>query len=368
MVPPTLGKTFAVTAVLAIALAPAWGCIVPAGRSAAGSPGALAEGTGSGEKAVVLLTSPTSGLPVPAGPGAVPRPAATGPLGDLAILDWAGFTSAVTYTFDDANSSQIQHYRDLNGLDVRFTFYLITSKAEARDPVWKQALQDGHELGNHTKSHMHGGTAADVDAGQAFLEGTYGISVWTMVAPYGDLSYKPIATTRYLVNRGVSNGLVGTAANDPADPFNLYCYIPPTGARASAFNAQIDAARAARKWRIVLVHGFSGGSDNAYQPIDIREFAASVNHTRSLGDVWIDSMVNVASYWRGQKAVAAAQVATGANGKTWSWTLPSHFPPGKFLRVRADGGTLSQGGKPLAWDDHGYYEMALDPGSVTLSQ
>ena len=32
-----------------------------------------------------------------------------------------------------------------------------------------------------------------------------------------------------------------------------------------------------------------------------------------------------------------------------------------------DGGTPSQGGTPLAWDPHGYYEVALDAGSLTLS-
>jgi hypothetical protein len=43
------------------------------------------------------------------------------------------------------------------------------------------------------------------------------------------------------------------------------------------------------------------------------------------------------------------------------------FPAGKFLRVTVDGGTLSQSGVIVPWDDHGYYEIALDAGSVTLS-
>ena len=38
-----------------------------------------------------------------------------------------------------------------------------------------------------------------------------------------------------------------------------------------------------------------------------------------------------------------------------------------LLRVTVDGGTLSQGGTPLVWDTHGYYEVALGKGSVTLS-
>jgi hypothetical protein len=118
----------------------------------------------------------------------------------------------------------------------------------------------------------------------------------------------------------------------------------------------------------VLVHGFAGGNDGAYQPVSIGEFMAAVNHARSLGDVWIDSVVNVGAYWRAQKMFAGIAPTVSGNSKTWTWTLPAHFPPGKVLRVRIDGGTLTQpGGRTLTWDDRGYYEVALDAGSLTLS-
>ena len=51
----------------------------------------------------------------------------------------------------------------------------------------------------------------------------------------------------------------------------------------------------------------------------------------------------------------------------WTWTLPAHFPPGRYLRVKVDGGTLTQASAPLPWDEHGYYEVALDAGTLTLS-
>ncbi|HVV53661.1 MAG TPA: polysaccharide deacetylase, partial [Polyangia bacterium] len=67
---------------------------------------------------------------------------------------------------------------------------------------------------------------------------------------------------------------------------------------------------------------------------------------------------------------AAAPAVSGrapAETRTWTLKLPPHFPPGKALRVQVGGGTLSQNGKPLPWDGHGYYEVALDAGSLTLS-
>src|SRR5262245_28374760 len=77
-------------------------------------------------------------LPFPPG-GGVPRPGGT-PCG-LTVLDWAGFRAAVSYTFDDTNSSQIVHYAALNALGVPMTFYLITNKKEFNDPVWLQAIK-----------------------------------------------------------------------------------------------------------------------------------------------------------------------------------------------------------------------------------
>jgi hypothetical protein len=86
----------------------------------------------------------------------------------------------------------------------------------------------------------------------------------------------------------------------------------------------------------------------------------------------------VGAYWRGQKLLSSVTpTTTTAAGNqtstptptptsTWTWTLPAHFPPGRFLRVKVDGGTLSQRGQPLAWNGHGYYEIALDAGSLTL--
>jgi peptidoglycan/xylan/chitin deacetylase (PgdA/CDA1 family) len=285
-------------------------------------------------------------------------------VGGLQVLNWAGFKAAVSYTFDDTNSSQIAHYKELAALGVHFTFYLITGKTEINDPVWTQAVADGHELGNHTKSHSSAGTGEDIDAATTLIEDKFKTKVWTMAAPNGAAVYTDLSKTRFLINRGVANGLV--APNDNSDPFTLFCYIPPTGASKAAMDTQVTDARTAGKWRIVLVHGFSGGSDGAYQPVAFDQFSASVAASKALGDVWIDSVVNVGAYWLGQKAFTkAAPAASGAG--TYAWTLPAHFPPGEYLRVNVTGGTLTQKGASVPWNTHGYYEVALDAGSLTLA-
>ena len=310
------------------------------------------------------VPSPQSDLPVLNASG-VPRP--TGSVGNLRVLPWAGFRAAVSYTFDDANSSQIQNYAALQGLGVPLTFYLQTGKADAQSQTWAQAARDGHELGNHTQSHQSTGAniGADTDAATDFIESRFGVTVWTMAAPNGSAAYSEVARTRFLINRGVADRQV--APNDNSDPFNMPCYIPPTGAGAAAFNAKVDAVRNAGNWQTVLVHGFTGGTDGAFQPVPLDGFLASVNYAKSLGDVWIDTLVDVASYWLGQRLLSAANPNMSNQVTTWSWTLPDNFPPGQFVRVVVDGGTLRQGSTDLTWDDHGYYEVALDVGSVSLS-
>jgi peptidoglycan/xylan/chitin deacetylase (PgdA/CDA1 family) len=331
------------------------GSMKTGGAGAGGTSGTA--GTGGGQ------VGGPSGLPVPPG-GGVARPAGTP--GNMVVVNWAGFKSAVSYTFDDTNSSQIQHYPALQALGVRMTFYLITSKTtELNNPVWAQAVADGHELGNHSRTHAMTGTDADIDAADMDLRQKFGITVWTMASPYGNSSYQPLAMARYLINRGVNTGTI--APNGNTDPFNINCYVPPAGSAAAAFNAEIDAGRNAGGWKTVLVHGFNGGSDGAYQPVAIEEFTASVEHAKSLGDVWIDSVVNVGAYWRAQKLLSTLTPATAGTTTTWTWTLPPHFPPGKYLRVKVDGGVLAQAGQTLAWDEHGYYEVSLDVGSLTLT-
>src|SRR5690606_22744804 len=169
----------------------------------------------------------------------------------------------------------------------------------------------------------------------------------------------------FIIDRGVSDSLIG--ADDNSNVLNLPTYIPPTGAGTAQLNPKADAARSQGKWQTFCIHGVCGGSDGAYQPIDFNGFVQHVEYAKAFGDTWIGSMVDVGAYWLGRKAVMASNVQAQGQSEVWTWTLPNNFPPGRYVRVTVDGGTLSQDGVALPWNEHGFYEVALDIGSFTLS-
>lgn len=337
-----------------------------AGGGSAGTPAAGAGNPGGGGAAPDPggdLPPNPSGLPEP-GAGGVARP--SGSPANLDVLPWAGFQAAVSYTFDDANSTQINNEEQLLGLGVPFTWYLQTGKQEAGNAFYQRALDAGHEIGNHTQSHGSGAADNDINQAQQFIMSQYAVTAYTMAAPNGNSgNYTSIAQQLFIIDRGVRDALIGPDEN--VNLLDLPSYIPPTGAGTSQLNPKVDAAQNDGKWLTVCIHGFSGGSDGAYQPIDLNGFVEHVEYVKDKGDVWIGSMLDVGAYFIGRKAVAAATAEMQGDDQVFSWTLPNVFPPGRYVRVVVDGGTPSQDGVPLPWNEHGFYEVALDVGTLTLS-
>ena len=316
------------------------------------------------------------GLPE-VGSGGIAKPQGTA--GNLMVLDWAGFRAAVSWTYDDAQPSHIAHYEELQATGVRQTFYINTGRPEGKDfdATWTTAAKDGHELGNHTSSHCHadgkgclfgswpGSVDAEFDQCTAYVTQHYPQpAVWTSASPYGDTGFSESAKTRFLLNRGVGGGAIGP--NDSTDPFNLPCYMAAAGATASTFNTEIAQARSAGKWQIMLIHTIKPTTANWYNPVAITDITESIADTEALGDVWQDSLVNVGAYWVAQKQFATLTPAAQGAQTIWTWQLPAHFPPGRCLRVTVDRGSLQQGGKALTWNSHGYYEVSLDVGALTV--
>jgi peptidoglycan/xylan/chitin deacetylase (PgdA/CDA1 family) len=349
-------------------------CVVCASSASSASSANEGEPTASSS----LGVTSASGLPTP--PGAVNAPKPSGAAGGFTVLNWAGFKAAATFTFDDSQPSQIAHFGELRSVGVPMTFYISTGdSSEANyDATWRQAVSDGDEIGNHTVHHCHANltgcifgsplasVAGELDECDAYIPAHTGQStVWTGASPFGDTGYDASARSRFFLYRGVRSGMV--APNDNTDPFNLPIHLAASGETASSLSNVTNAAQSSGEWIIFLFHTIAPTSAVWSSPVAITDVTGAMGHAKSLGNVWVDSLAHVGAYWLGQKIVTSAPSTTSGSRRTWKWTLPAHFPAARFVRVRVTGGNLSQNGTALLWNAHGYYEVSLDAGNLTLS-
>jgi hypothetical protein len=303
----------------------------------------------------------------------VPQPSGTVTAPNLRVLPWAGFKAAITYTFDDTQPSQTEHWPELNAVGVPMTFFANPSASwqTGFDAAWTAVAAAGSEIGNHTWSHCHpdltgctavGTAEVEIDQATTYITSHFGVgAVYSFAAPFGETGWNTYAAPRFLVGRGVMNGMV--PASGVADWYNLPVFPVAAGQTATQFDTWIDGARSQGRWGIFMVHSLLPTTSNWYAGVETADLTASMTYAKSFGDVWVDGMMEVGAYARAQQMLEGLT----PSGNNWTWTLPAHFPPGKVLRVTVDGGSLGQGGRGLSWDLHGYYEVALDAGTLSWS-
>jgi hypothetical protein len=236
------------------------------------------------------------------------------------------------------------------------------------DATWSSVAASGNEIGNHTWSHCRStlsdckpiGTAEEeIDRTTEYIKSRFGVPrVFSFAAPFGDTGWNTLASSRFLLGRGVATGSIPTSG--VRDWYNLPVFPVTEGQTAVHFNAAIDDTRREGRWTIFLFHSILPTTNNWYAGVSINDILASITHAKALGDLWIDTMGAIGAYLRAQRMFEDLN----PKNDTWTWTLPDHFPPGHVLRVTTGGGTLSQKGEPIAWDPHGYYEVDLDAGEL----
>jgi len=350
---------------------------VGAGGNAHGGAGGMSGSAGRAGTGGSGAGAGSSTLPAPPGASDKPAPSGAG-APNLRVLPWAGFKAAASYTFDDSQPSHVAHFDAIKATGVPVTWYLNTSNnwIGGYGDAWKEALAAGHELGNHTVHHCNfdlsgcnGALAtidAEIDECSAYIVDTLdGPPVVTMAYPFGDGGYTAKARERFLLARGTGGGMI--AFTGDSDPFNLPTVAANGGEAAGVFNGAIDDARSQGQWVTFLFHSLLPTGDNWYAGVEIASVTGSIEHAKSQGDVWVDSVSSVGAYWLGGRAVAAATASPVGSGMMWSWDLPAHYPGGRFVRVTIAGGELRQDGELLPWNGHGYYEVALDIGTLAWS-
>jgi len=250
------------------------------------------------------------------------------------------------------------------------TFYLNKNNGTVGfEATWKDALLAGCELGNHTYSHNHlpdyaddAARAKDITDASGYIENTLGQSASCSFAyPFGEVGWDAFFNGKFLFARTVNSGTIKPLDN--TDPLKLPIFPVLASQTESDFNPVLDTSAKEKSWVIFMFHSILPG-DNWYAGVTCDAVVKSLDHGKASGNLWMDTVERVGSYWLAQKLFASLQPQGDTNTKHWAWSLPPRFPSGQYLRVRVTGGTLSQNGQPLSWNAHGFYEVSLDAGSL----
>jgi hypothetical protein len=229
-----------------------------------------------------------------------------------------GKKAALSLTFDDARLSQIDTGMPIFAkYKVRATFYVSPDNLEQRVDGWKQAVQDGHEIGNHTMTHPCTGNyafskenaledltlekmAREIDGANELISKFLGIKpvsfaypcCQTFVGRGKDVkSYVPLVAERFLFGRlGLSE-----AANDPTvcDPVQLLC----TGSDGLSFDelkALVDQAVEDRRWLILGGHEIGPGGYQTTLAPALEKLCQYAQNPQT--GIWIDTVGSIGQY------------------------------------------------------------------------
>ncbi len=234
-----------------------------------------------------------------------------------------GKRAAVSLTFDDARPSQIDTGLPLlEKLGVRATFFVLPGNVEKRLEGWRRAVQLGHEIGNHSRTHPCTGNyafsranaledydleriALDIDAAQAAIGKLLGVKPASFAYPCGQSfigrgrqvrSYVPLVAERFLLGRGY----MGEAANDAAvfDPANAMGTPFDDMAPAQALDILKAAAKEGR-WIIFVGHDIG---PRQFQSVDSSTIEAIAAYAKDPANgIWLDTAGAVARHLAGKR-------------------------------------------------------------------
>jgi peptidoglycan-N-acetylglucosamine deacetylase len=243
---------------------------------------------------------------------------------ELKSFRWPdGKKAAVSFSFDDARLSQVD-----NGLalfrkeGVKVTFFVQPSGVEKRLAGWKQAVADGHEIGNHSLTHPCTGNyafsrhnalenydlammAQQLDGANEEIYRQLGVKPRTFAYPCGQKfvgrgtevrSYVPLVAGRFLTGRGY----LDESANDP-----LVCDLAQamgTGFDDLDFPQMkkvVDEAAQEGRWVIFVGHEIG---QRGYQTTDTKALEALCEYLKNPATgVWLSTVEEIASYIRKQR-------------------------------------------------------------------
>ncbi len=266
--------------------------------------------------------------------------------GPVTTVPWNGHTGAVSFTYDDARSSQIPNLLpQLDALKIKATFFISATGTggnfEARKTDWIQAAKNGHELANHTKSHVN--VPADPDASSIISEmAKYlraldpTVESLTFAYPNCNVNGKTGISSENFISRSCGQNNFAWASQ-PTDWMSVPGLIlTPTNVNTAI--TMLNTAKSGNSWVSTIVHDVKEDPDSySLTPADNKKMidAAVANN------LWIDTYQNVAAYYRAHFVMDAATESLIDAGWGLTWTSPHpKMPKSVKLRVKLAAATF----------------------------
>ena len=243
---------------------------------------------------------------------------------ELTHFHWPdGKEAAVSLSFDDARVSQIDHGLALfKKAGVKVTFFVLPDGVEKRLAGWKQAVADGHEIGNHSLTHPCTGNyafslrnaledydlarmAQQLDGANEEIYRQLDVKPRTFAYPCGQKfvgrgldvkSYVPLVADRFLAGRGY----LDESANDPR-----ICDLAQAMGTSfddldfSQMKKIVDDAIEQGRWVIFVGHEIG---ERGYQVTDTKALEALCEYLKNPATgVWLGTVQEIAAHIRTQR-------------------------------------------------------------------
>jgi peptidoglycan/xylan/chitin deacetylase (PgdA/CDA1 family) len=287
--------------------------------------------------------------------------------GPVTTVPWNGHTGAVSFTYDDARTSQLPNLLpQLDALKIKATFFISATGAggnfESKRPEWIQHARNGHELTNHTRNHVNvpadpAATAVIAEMAKYLRDLDPVIESVTFAYPNCNVNGKAGIGAENFIARscGGSRYAWGT---QPADWLNIQGMILGPGSANSGVSA-INAAKTGNSWQVLLTHDVKEMPDTySITPADNQRLLDAA----VAAGVWTDTYQTIGAYFRAHFTMDAAEATTTPTGWRMAWTSPHpRMPKSVILRVKLAAATfgsdftVQQDGKAVPPESDGSY-------------